>query len=961
MKNRWGYSGIFVVTILIFTTICLTTMNVFAANPYYHNKAKCLADSGGHGHIYSVNNYACEKAANSPDSAVGPNNTCASWLGPPGNSKSTTVTASVLTGQVDLKIYGMCTVEPDTTRDLWFLNDNGSIVGFNKHFPRSGWGSVPASEDAKLDIAKFIQGLTPTMEGDYYVYTRKVTVMRKHSDGATSAPDWATIKLIIGAVIPPPPDVDLCSSWTPSKYLTSNVYEGDTSVEIKIRNSDSRFAGHEFGEWGDGDIYARPNDNIEWYTCYYPGVQTTADTQVSSVNTTEWNETPELSTTTCGWINAVFKPLKDVANPFNNAYYLSTDDDGGATSGDTVGKTGLTIGDPSTEFSESNRPLDPPDDVGHKFTEVATTDKPIHAKVGFSNPSTEVWSGTCGACPCTTEGCTGTVPCWGKCCDNKYNNAPLANAIVNYGPTDDRASVMVPYNYENYTDVVLDDIPNHVYSGETIKVEKVGAEVRNKPNSLTIDSYTTKVPKAELRMLMYVSEHSDGERGSFIDAGSSYDNYRGCEKAGDGSKQCFEIDDKNTGIMPLNTGGDLYGWGDDNIGDFGDTYNAFDASAGDFVCFVSAIWPATSGDDGNYQDQNGDDKWRFSDPKCKVIAKKPSFQVWGSDMYSNSTIDNKPEVKRNVFNGYKGSVESNFKITGNPGATIYSSWVEEGLLLGGSATTENLASGAGTGKTSDASKANAGNSGDFCNYGTALTFSNVSGASGCASSYGMNLYPNDSEREVLIDYWTGGATDPGAASGVGTDMDLGDVASKGASIPSGSGATIRYIEPTGDLSIHGTIGKHTTVLIKSNNLVTITGDVVYENSYFPGDTLMEIPKLVIYASNVDIRCGVGEVDAIIITKESGKVRTCSDAPSDVSATARSNRLRIFGVVMADEIELGRTYGAAAWKGSGANGQQEAAEVFDFDSSILLWSEFMASSSETDTLQPVYQVEIAPRY
>ena len=44
-----------------------------------------------------------------------------------------------------------------------------------------------------------------------------------------------------------------------------------------------------------------------------------------------------------------------------------------------------------------------------------------------------------------------------------------------------------------------------------------------------------------------------------------------------------------------------------------------------------------------------------------------------------------------------------------------------------------------------------------------------------------------------------------------------------------------------------------------------------------------------------------------------------------------------------------------------NGQLAAAEVFDFDSSILLWSEFMASSSETDTLQPVYQVEIAPRY
>ena len=232
----------------------------------------------------------------------------------------------------------------------------------------------------------------------------------------------------------------------------------------------------------------------------------------------------------------------------------------------------------------------------------------------------------------------------------------------------------------------------------------------------------------------------------------------------------------------------------------------------------------------------------------------------------------------------------------------------------------------------------------------------------------MNLYPEDSEREALIDYWTGGATDPGAASGVGTDVDLSGVASIGASIPSGSGATIRYIEPTGDLSIHGTIGRRTTVLIKSNNLVTITGDVVYENSYSSGDTLREIPKLVIYASNVDIRCGVGEVDAIIITKEGGTVNTCAEHPDipdpadHITTSARSKQLKIFGVVIADNIVLGRTYGAAAWGGSGySNGQGEAAEVFDFDSSILLWSEFMASSSETDTLQQVYQVEIAPRY
>ena len=61
--------------------------------------------------------------------------------------------------------------------------------------------------------------------------------------------------------------------------------------------------------------------------------------------------------------------------------------------------------------------------------------------------------------------------------------------------------------------------------------------------------------------------------------------------------------------------------------------------------------------------------------------------------------------------------------------------------------------------------------------------------------------------------------------------------------------------------------------------------------------------------------------------------------------------------------LFRSYGQAAWDGKdeNKNGQTKAAEIFDFDSSILLWSEFMASSAETNTYKKVYQNEIAPIY
>ncbi|MBR3253076.1 hypothetical protein IKF84_03330 [Candidatus Saccharibacteria bacterium] len=1006
--------------------------------------AKCLAESGGRSSfgavIYACGVASCKDAVDKAHCEASPpgQQGCALWLGTITNSRSTTIYVEQSTGTVKVAFWGMCTDRNDETSKIEVTND-GDAISDTMNLYRVGWNQ-PRSIETDLDIDKFKAVATETVISDCETkYSKIVNVKRWHGDGHTSNAMDQEVVLIIRqnaeecTPVTPPPVTDLCDSWAPQDYLNSGDRKGTTSIDIRIKNTTlaGRKADSPYADWEkektDRLIYAMPTDKIEWHTCYFPGVQSTADTEVSSVNGRpayyidgSWGNYNELRDDVCQAESVAYQPLKSapaLAHPWANAYALSQPDNvtGRAEWGDLVGWDGgaAAFGDTSIHSSDSGRNT-VEGDAGNIYGEHASTgpssnpNAPIVAKIVPHNPTCEVWNDTCGECSCTSgeSGCTCDSEgknckkaCWGQCaCESSYSSQ-LEDAEVTYGPDIGQDKVAIPYNFSNSTEVILNG--DKVFSGETITVNAVTVKVGEKPNDETSSSgYATEVPDAEVALFGYVSELSDGG-GQPNDSSSP----PSCSTSifpniiNDDERQCAEFQGRKTIPGGLNRNGILhpgdseieYLDGSDGNPDFTGTYGAFDAAAGNYICFVSAVWPATSGADDNWEDTSGNNQWRYSEPACRVIAKKPSFQVWGSDMYSNSIINNIPAQKRNVYNGYANKGDAFSKEGGT--WTNYSSWVEEGLVLGGNATTENLASGAGTGKTNNDSKANAGNDRDFCNYGVGLTFSNTGGAGGCASGLGTALVDSDTlDREELIDYWTGGGSISGASNNVGDDVDLSAVADKGVSISSATGATIRYIEPAGNLSIHGDIGRSTTVLIKSNGddedtgTVTVTGNIRYNNNYFSGDTLKEIPKLIIFAKNVDIQCGVDEVDAIIITKKGGKVRTCSDAdpfdgsgadPSDIDDSKRSRQLKIFGVVIADEIELGRTYGSAAWKGEKCssvnndldkdkydprcNGQLAAAEVFDFDTSLLLWSEFMAGSSETDTLQQVYQVEIAPRY
>lgn len=967
-------SSFLMIMIVVFFVLGET---VFAYSRFYSSgEQACLDASGGRSDFDSVM-YACAMAvcrtSKTPEQCMANRgqNGCSTWLGPVGDSttREIRVTAPSINSSVDLKFYGMCTDHSDQASTIEVVDSGDSIKDFvkQKSLNRSGdWGSNnPSSITTQLDVAKFITSryVSSSTVNGVTTYSGMVIVGRCHSDEASCGGERAWIYVTIGGepVPTPEPETDLCKLWYNGYTFSSSTTEtsGKTSVIVKARNTEARFGYTGSGAWSHTRsemVYAKPGDNIEWYSCYYPGVQKTIDTQVSDINGRIINGG------TGGWVYATLRNDECMASPtvsydklrtgydryigtWQNQFKVGT----GITS---WGPTGYTIGDSSVQESSGNRNMNGgnKNDVGNTLEQKAETGGPTSVSVSDKTPgNVDVYKYDG---PCYTEEYVAAqklidpnfkdpMNCSRLACTNSYANSILS-ASVSGTSANDSAFVTVPYNYN--MDAVVDVSAQTVFSGETkIRVNSAKAIVNTKYNSLTLDSYATVVPTVKMSLFMYIS---NGDT-SFL--GRTYsEETLSCSVVSSKQGQCSKVDsDKNLGTIET----PLSGGGSKRAENIRGEYLPFDASAGDKICFVAAVWPASSGSE-DQTNGSGDRLWKFGRPVCNVtVAKKPSFQVWGSGMYSNGGIDSFLEAKQNIYVSYKDN-RNVFKIA-NGTTTYFGSWVDQGLVIGNGLTT-TVASGAALGNTN--TKIQTGNSGNICSW-SPLTFANNDcrlsrvGSSGIGSGVSIN-------REELIDYWLG--TNGGTANTSGTVNLSGNV---GTEISTATGVRVRYVKSDGDLTISGgSVGASTTYLVKVGGTLTINGNISYNGNY---GSLASVPKVVIYAkNNVNINCSVTEVDAVIVTDSGGSVNTCSDAKidkSDIDEGKRSRQLKIFGTVITDSVELGRTYGNAAWSGSGDNGQKKAAEIFDYDSSILMWSEYMAGAAETDTLQTVYQHELAPRY
>ena len=479
---------------------------------------------------------------------------------------------------------------------------------------------------------------------------------------------------------------------------------------------------------------------------------------------------------------------------------------------------------------------------------------------------------------------------------------------VNTGSLSDEAEVVVPYNFINEAEVDLtDDI---LYAGETANISYI---IYTKPkynSKIGGTPYATLVKKPKWKVEVCYG-----------------DDYGTCYESGENSGEY------------LHKVEDIYSVATKKDDSTKISVNVPDVPAGTKVRVRAAVYPATSGGGDNWQDPEGDHRWTYSMPKYLTVAKRPSFQVWGGNVYSAGNINlSKTLSKKNNLSGY-----------GN-GIFVFGSWAEMGLISKG--VVKGFASGAGLGYSSLSLAANpgGGNNNNFCKIST-LSFANR----WCNSNNGLGSanYTGD-----LNDAYTGkvDAIKSELIARFSGDDVVNTVDEISLTYDDESKKIERdvyyYHHGSGDLSIvQSEIGKGVTKVVNADGNIYINGDIKYQDDGY--QLAVDIQKVILYAEgNIIINCGVQRIDAVLIAN--GDINTCNSG--DINARQNSNQLKINGTVISNTLTLNRTYGAAT-----GNNSVVPAEIVNYDNSLYLWGNRKFDMSETGKIKTAYQKELSPRY
>jgi len=808
-------------------------------------------------------------------------------------------------------------------------------------------------------------------------------------------------------------------------YSKDGIGDSDrTYVKSRIKNprlsDDFKGIENEPNEQEGNVVYAKPGDTILWQDEYSPGAQRLSNQPVLTLNGATVGSHGAHS---CGGGSAhTYKAMGEAGNWDNmvsiEADYplFETPDFGEWNRGEfhlkrespvrehficnSVGNlenAEAEIKEKCVEVDDNNQ-KSPVVDVGKDYYDMIQTEGNTPQTASYSTEG-ESFSAECKR---TCGGVNNRHTCWittgpfyhsNYIIHGKYTSATVTEGV---DQLKSKTFLKVPFNYENTLgfEISRETPPGEVspvYPGETVQVVHPYVTVNPKKNDLVEDTYATEVRDAKVVLIAYVSGDNQGV--SSWDVKSTEDNLCGfvadkvvydvnifCEEVNRNTTTTLEV--KNDGLLEQQTK-DGVTYYDTILGtNFSGTYNVFDAKAGDWFCMTLGVYPATSGDDDNLK-SSGSESWRLYTPECIQIAKKPSFQVWGSGLYSaaeGTSITTNVSEKNNLF-----KISSHRYAPRDGSVTIFGSWVEENVMTIGS--TQWLTSGASLGKNGSVTKGGYGGGGVtsietvFCKSLIPLSFANYgyggfssficpnNQASGYAGVDATAFDPTKTNVGALAEYWNDGDLPfeeyPEA-------IDLGG-AEIGNSILSATSKDIRSIKTEGDITIgESRLTANQTRIVKAEN-VTISGNIYYDTSTH--ETLNDLSKVVIHASsNINILCGVNRIDAVLLA--AGTVNTCSDA-GDIDDESRSNQLVVNGTIITNEMKLERTYGNSMGISDGGYvsddveggshakhtvpGSETPAEIINYDMSLLIWGASMAGAGESNTLTMTYQYELAPRY
>lgn len=725
---------------------------------------------------------------------------------------------------------------------------------------------------------------------------------------------------------------DLCKKW-------GSVVAGKTTTASKVRNASVSA----YSDWQD-TVFAKPTDKIYWQHCYYPGVQTMAFEDAtplgSHVDDFSHGETPtdcDKWKNSCSSLSSYEFENYDLSNQVFGNWENKFD----IGSGSNKGSYGSAYNGSSKSYPTGDstaRSFDEPNnsnvrilDAGATLNEKITTGSPISASTKNQGP----YSWSCGwgytgdeACGCNKEedvkdengNVTGTT-----CVDVAYckaygwqdkckHDASFISFDMDKGTTSTQADVKVPYNFENRTEITNDE-SDVVFAGESYTINfNINVDPRTN-STLSNDDipYATKVDGAKSRIKVCPDDMS-------------------CEYSSNNSETSLST---HTSQEDFESGYEVRGT---------DTTIVIpDLPAGKNVCVQSQVYPVDSHDDLNMSEnaypESDENSWAQSEPVCFVVAKKPTLQAWGGNVFSQSNLSTSIATKSHL-SGESYSPSRG----GTSGTHLFGSWGELGVFSNGRIT--GFASGASLGYGSGSSPAfqswewlpavnptsvvggSTTNLSSVCNRNR-LTFANADALSKqCTfNSIGSmrslsNVSKIQNDKSSIVNILAANANvEQILAKDIYTDGEVTD-------------------EP------------YVIRIYKADNSITIDGDMRYVGSY---DSFEKIPKTILYAKNIDISCEVKQIDALIIAEDA--VDTCYES-DDANEEIRSNQLRVNGAIITSRLDAKRTYGAGPGMNSGI-----AAEIIDFDPALYSFGGGL-TDEENDNVAGRLDVssihELAPR-
>jgi len=487
------------------------------------------------------------------------------------------------------------------------------------------------------------------------------------------------------------------------------------------------------------------------------------------------------------------------------------------------------------------------------------------------------------------------------------------------------AFARVPYNFNIDLDISSDTDIAH--AGEAVFV-RYGLAVNPKINRATTngtdaEAYTTRADDVIRELVVYNPDRVTQRNGGIVTGNRSTDICSAYYGYGSDDVNCGY---SNVAIESLNAG-------DHSMES---EFYAQDLEAGSRVCVAVASFPASSGADTNWNDKNYSMTWRVSDSRCFTIAKRPSLQVWGGNVFTSGGIITGVSAKNNVA----GIAEYNISQPKSH-SYVFGSWGELGLVA--LDEVRGFASGASTGYSLNGEKnglllRNPGGSfepgnGDYC-LRNKLSFGNEECSSNIVGAMGMRASTLNTERDInyiLTRYATG--DEPNVSGSVSLNNESPSYTYSGNS----------------DLRIDASDVSGGEYLIRSDANVYIGGNLRYSGEY---ETIDSVPKIIILAKDVTINCNVTRIDALIIA--SGTVKTCDS--DDINSPVNSVELLVNGAIITGKMIANRTYGAS----TGVNSIIPA-ELINFDSTLYFLGTQMSDVTRSGKISTVYLHELSPRY